>query len=180
MATTANPITELPERKMYEIARKVFPHPILSLVVLAVWLMLWDSLSAGVVVLGAIVGVVMPIFARRFWPHSPEVQSYRPLVSYLLLFGWDILVANLSVALSVVMPNSKLEPTFLEIPLEIDHPFLITILANTISLTPGTVTTNVAGDRGHLLVHCMHTDDPEEEIRQIKERYEARLQEIFE
>lgn len=165
---------------MDEFASKVFPHPILSLVVLGVWLLLWDTLSPGTIALGCIVAVVSPIFARRFWPDSPKVQRIGPVFAYLGIFVRDILIANIGVAISVVLPNSRLQPTFLEIPLEIDHPFLITILANTISLTPGTVTTNVAGDRDHLLVHCLDCEDPEEEIRNIKERYEDRLQEIFE
>jgi len=165
---------------MDELAHKMVPHPILSLLVLAVWLLLWKSLSPGTIALGMIAAVALPIFARRFWPDAPGVQRLAPLFTYLAVFARDIFVANIEVAISVVLPNSKLRPTFLEIPLEIDHPFLITILANTISLTPGTVTTNVAGDRGHLLVHCLDCEDPDEEIRIIKERYESRLQEIFE
>jgi len=165
---------------MRDVFRTACPHPLLSLVVLAIWLMLWDALTAGTVALGVVVALAIPVFARRFWPDAPRVRRYGPLAAYLGRFVWDILVANLSVAVSVVRSNSELQPTFLEIPLEIDHPFLITILANTISLTPGTVSSNVAGDRGHLLVHCLDCEDPDEQIRQIKERYEARLQEIFE
>ncbi len=158
----------------------MLPHPLLSLTILAIWLLLWDGFSLGLLVLGTAIALVIPVFARRFWPDAPKVNSYATLFEYLGLFVWDILIANLNVAWLIVQPNSSLRPTFLEIPLDIDHPFLITILANTISLTPGTVSSNVAGDRSVLLVHCLDCEDPDDEIARIKARYEDRLEEIFE
>lgn len=165
---------------MIRIGPKMLPHPLLSLTILAIWLLLWDAFSIGLLAMGLILSVLVPVFARRFWPDAPRVRSFRKLFVYAVVFAWDIFVANLQVASLILRPNSSLKPTFLEIPLDIDHPFLITILANTISLTPGTVSSNVAGDRGTLLVHCLHCDDPDEEIATIKRRYEDRLEEIFE
>ena len=156
------------------------PHPILSAVTLAVWLLLWDGFSAGLVMMGLVVSLTLPHFAHRFWPDAPEVKNFRVLLVYTVVFLWDILVANISVAILIMKPTSSLRPTFLEIPLDVEHPFLITLLANTISLTPGTVSTNVSGDRRTLLVHCLDCEDPDEEIATIKERYEDRLEEIFE
>jgi multicomponent K+:H+ antiporter subunit E len=157
----------------------LLPHPLLSLTILAIWFLLWDGFSLGLLALGLVISVALPLFTRRFWPDAPEVRSYWKLAEYLVVFGYDILVANLNVAWLIVQPNSTLKPTFLEIPLDIEHPFLITVLANTISLTPGTVSSNVTGDRGMLLVHCFHCEEPDEQIDTIKARYEDRLEEIF-
>ena len=55
----------------------------------------------------------------------------------------------------------------------------ITMLGGTITMTPGTVTALIAADGSSLLVHCLHTDDPEAEVAGIKSRYERRLLEIF-
>lgn len=159
--------------------QKIVPHPILTAASLVVWLLLWHSYDASTLLLGLLVAVVLPLFARRFWPDAPRVQNFGALVSYSALFAWDILVANLNVARLILMPNDTLRPTFLEIPLDIDHPFLITILANTISLTPGTVSSNVSGDNSALLVHCLDCADPDEEIDRIKRRYEDRLERIY-
>ncbi len=159
---------------------KLFPHPILSVIIFAVWLLLWNQVTIGYVTLGVITALTLPLFARRFWPDSPRVIRYGPLLTYGVVFLWDIIVANVNVAILILKPNSSLEPTFLEIPLDIEHPFLITILANTITLTPGTVSSNVAGDYQTLLVHCLDCEDPDEEIARIKARYEDRLEEIFE
>lgn len=159
--------------------RKIVPHPILSIATIVVWLLLWNTFAPGTFLLGLVVAVLLPLFARRFWPDAPRVQNFGALVTYSLLFAWDILVANLNVARLILMPNDTLRPTFLEIPLDIDHPFLITILANTISLTPGTVSSNVSGDDSALLVHCLDCADPDEEIERIKTRYEDRLERIY-
>jgi multicomponent K+:H+ antiporter subunit E len=155
------------------------PHPILSAITLGVWLLLWNSVSSGLVLMGLVVALTLPHFAHRFWPDAPRVRNFRTLAVYVVVFAWDILVANINVAILIMKPNKSLRPTFLEIPLDVDHPFLITILANTISLTPGTVSTNISGDRSTLLVHCLDCEDPDEEIATIKARYEDRLEEIF-
>jgi len=165
---------------MIAIGPKMLPHPLLSLLIFAIWLLLWGPVTAKVLLGGLILSLVLPVFARRFWPDAPRVRNFPTLVAYLGLFAWDVVVANLNVARLIIQPNDSLRPTFLEIPLEIDHPFLIAILANTISLTPGTVSSNVSGDRSTLLVHCLDCEDPDEAIARIKRRYEDRLEEIFE
>lgn len=157
----------------------LLPHPLLSLSIVGIWLLLWDAFSVGLLLIGTILAVAIPIFARRFWPDAPGVRNPWMLTVYIVVFSWDVIVANLNVARLILSPNDSLRPTFLEIPLDIDHPFLITVLANTISLTPGTVSSNVAGDRSALLVHCLDCEDPDEEIDRIKRRYEDRLEEIF-
>jgi len=65
------------------------------------------------------------------------------------------------------------------VPLELTSPEAITVLAGTITMTPGTVTSMVAADGRSLLVHCLHTDDPDGVRDEIKNRYERRLLEVF-
>ena len=102
------------------------------------------------------------------------------MISYSVMVIWDILVANVQVAWIVLtVPNAKLKPAWIVIPLELKHPEAITILAGTITLTPGTVSSDLS-DEGHsLLVHVLHTDDPDGVRDEIKSRYERRLLEIF-
>ena len=58
-------------------------------------------------------------------------------------------------------------------------PYVATLLASVITLTPGTVSTNLSGDRRTLLVHALDVHDPAEDVARIKRRYEAALMEIF-
>ena len=78
------------------------------------------------------------------------------------------------------MPNAKLKPAWITVPLDLRQPEAITLLAGTVTLTPGTVSADLSESGHYLLVHVLHTDDPDAERDEIKSRYEARLKEIFE
>jgi multicomponent K+:H+ antiporter subunit E len=93
---------------------------------------------------------------------------------------WDILLANVTVARLILGPQRRLQPALVELPLDLDDKFALTILANTISLTPGTVSASLSADRRTLLVHALNVHDEAALIAEIKTRYEAPLMEIFE
>ena len=93
---------------------------------------------------------------------------------------WDILVANVVVALIVLFkPNRNIKSAWVEIPLELRAPEAITMLAGTITLTPGTLSADLSRDGRSLLVHALHAPDPDAVRDDIKNRYERRLKEIF-
>lgn len=156
------------------------PHPSLTLVLTVTWLFLQNSFAPGMVVFGLILGILIPRMTAIWWPDPPRGVRLGRMVSYGALVVWDILVANVQVAWVVLtVPNSRLRSEWIVIPLELKHPEAITLLAGTITLTPGTVSADLS-DKGHsLLVHVLHTDDPDAVRDEIKERYERRLLEMF-
>jgi multicomponent K+:H+ antiporter subunit E len=83
------------------------------------------------------------------------------------------------VARRVVGPVGRLEPAFVEVPLDLRDPFVATILASIVSLTPGTVSIDVDQQRWVLYLHALDAPDPAALIREIKQRYEAPLKEVF-
>lgn len=155
------------------------PHPVLSLSLVIIWLLANNSVSLGHLVLGAILGLLLPLFTTRYWPDAPRLARLGPLVSLTVIFVWDILVANLSVARLVVGPNSRLRPIFVEVPLSLEDPFAISVLAGMITLTPGTLSCDVDEERRILRVHVLDTDDPRAIVETIHTRYQRRLEEIF-
>lgn len=160
--------------------RRLFPHPILSVVLFIVWLMLSRSVSPGALVLAAVLAVSVPYYTSAFWPGRPKIRRMGVLIRFMPVFLWDVLVANLRVAWLIVNVARTLKPRWLVIPLDVTNPQGITMLANVISLTPGTVSAEVGADRRTLLVHALDVDDPQEEIDTIKRRYERPIMEIFE
>ena len=88
-------------------------------------------------------------------------------------------MANWVVARMILRPTERLQPAFFVLPLSVHEDFVITLLASTVSLTPGTVSADVSADRRHLLIHALHVDDEQLAIAQIKQRYETPLKEIF-
>ncbi|SFM49634.1 Na+/H+ antiporter subunit E [Shimia aestuarii] len=165
---------------MSRLFNRLVPHPVLTLLLAVVWTMLQNDVSAGMVVFGIILGIVIPWGTSIWWPDTPKGVRVGKLISYTLLVIWDIVVANIQVAWIVLtVPNSKLKPAWIVVPLELRQPEAITVLAGTITLTPGTVSSDLS-DEGHsLLVHVLHTDDPDSVRDEIKTRYERRLKEIF-
>lgn len=159
---------------------RVFPRPVFSFVLWLTWLLAVGSVSPGSLLLGAVLALGLPWLFRAFWPEAPALQSLGAMIRYVWIVGFDIVVANLIVAKLIVGPSKRLRPDWLEIPLEIEHPYAISILASTISLTPGTVSSNLSGDRKTLLVHSLDCPDPDAEIKRIKRRYEEPLKEMFE
>ncbi|MEM9638111.1 MAG: Na+/H+ antiporter subunit E [Pseudomonadota bacterium] len=160
--------------------RWLLPHPLLTLLLAVVWTLLQNQVSAGMVVFGIILGVVIPWVTSAWWPDTPRAFHVGRMITYSIMVIWDIMVANVQVAWIVLtLPNSKLRPAWIVVPLELRQPEAITILAGTITLTPGTVSADLS-DEGHsLLVHVLHTDDPDAVRDEIKHRYERRLKEIF-
>jgi len=160
--------------------RRIFPHPVLSVTLTLVWLGLINELSPGNLVLGAILGTIVPIMTAAYWPNRPKLGRPLMVAEYAAIVLWDILVANVQVALIVLFkPNRDIHSRWITVPLELTSPEAITVLAGTITMTPGTVSAMLAADGGAILVHCLHTDDPDGVRDDIKRRYETRLKEIF-
>lgn len=167
-----------PRRSLF---RRIFPHPLLALMVVVVWMMLLNGFSIGGLLFGIFLGIVVPKVTATFWPQRPSVRRPLKIAEYACVVLWDIVVANVKVAAIVLFKSNKdLRPHFIAIPLEIYSPEAITTLAGTITMTPGTVSADLSANGRALLVHCLDTGDPEGEVTGIKARYEARLKEIFE
>jgi len=158
----------------------LFPHPFLSLLLAAVWVLLQNDFSAGMAVFGLILGVIIPRATAVWWPDRPAGFRMTKMLGYVLIVVWDILLANVQVALIVLTRRNKdMSPAWIVVPLDLRQPEAITVLAGTITLTPGTVTADVSNTGRSLLVHALHAPDPDAVRDEIKSRYEARLKEIF-
>ena len=166
------------------------PKPILSLLLFIVWLLLNNSLSAGHVFLAVLLAVLIPLATSPFRTKQPLVIKPFLAFKHLLLVIYDIITANIQVAILILGPNKKLTPGFVKVPLDLTHSMPITILASTVSLTPGTVSAEVypweeslaegeLPEERFLLIHVLNLQDEQALINTIKTRYEAPLKEIF-
>jgi multicomponent K+:H+ antiporter subunit E len=158
---------------------RLLPHPGLSALIVAMWVVMVSDLTFATLFLGVVFGITVPLFTAPWWPGRPNVR-FVPGTAYVGLVVWDIMIANFQVAAIILFkPNRDLKPAWLTIPLDLTSPEAITVLAGTISLTPGTVSADVSACGKYLLVHALHAPDPAGEIARAKARYEARLLRIF-
>lgn len=125
------------------VLRRWVPHPLLSLTLLLIWLLLNNSIGPGNLLLGTLLALGLSRLTANFWPERPRLRKPIKLLAYLVQLFVDILIANLQVAFLILGPRERLRPAFVELPLELTDPFAITVLASVISLTPGTVSADV-------------------------------------
>ncbi len=105
-------------------------------------------------------------------------RSYRA-VSLAALFLYELVLSAIRVARVVLSPKMDLHPGIIAYPLTVDRDFEITLLANLITLTPGTLSVDVSDDRKVLFVHCIDVPDVEAAIADIRNGFERKILETF-
>lgn len=110
---------------------------------------------------------------RKYFKIAPK------LVSFLFFFLYELIKANIQVAVDVVTPRFYMKPGIARFPLEAKSDMEISLLANFITLTPGTLSLDVSDDKKVLYVHVMYLYDEEKFISEIKNGFERRLLEIL-
>jgi len=160
--------------------KRLFPHPWLTIVLLVCWVLLMNDVSPGNVLLGFVLGTAIAFrVGEGLW--LTPVRFGKPWL-LVRLFGhvlYDILVANLEVALLVLGPTKRLRPAFIDVPLDSTHEIALSALISIVSLSPGTLCAELSDDRTRLVVHVLDLVDEAALIASIKSRYEAPLMEIF-
>jgi len=159
--------------------RRLLPHPATSALLLVAWLLLQGSLSPGHLVLGGVLAISLPRFTRRFWPEQVRLARPWVLLRFVAVVLWDILIANFGVARLTLASRAAIRPGFVRLALDLDNDFATTVLASTVSLTPGTVSAELSADRRHLVIHYLVCDDEALLLDTIRRRYEAPIKEIF-
>jgi multicomponent K+:H+ antiporter subunit E len=155
------------------------PHPVASFFILVVWLALHSSLAPLHLLSGAVLAVLIPLLLNRALDDPVTIRRPGVALSLATVVVWDIIVANLAVTRRVLGPLARLNPGFIEVPLDLGHPDAGALLASIIAITPGTVVADIDDARTRILVHVLDLDDPAELIAEIKHRYERPLKEIF-
>lgn len=158
---------------------RILPMPFHSLLLFLIWLLLNNSFSAGHLLLATLFAIIIPWCVNSMTTERPRIQKPMLAIFYTFRVLKDIISANFTVAILVLGPLKKLHPGFVAVPLDITSELGITLLASTVSLTPGTVSAEISEDQKWLYIHAMHLEDSNALIAEVKSRYEAPLKEIF-
>jgi len=111
--------------------------------------------------------------------NSYFVRSLR-VIEFIFFFIFEIIKANLRLAITVLSPHMKLRPAVVAFPLSLKTEAGIIFLANLITLTPGTLSLDISGDRQVLFIHTIFLENPEKFRLQIRQGFERRVKEILE
>lgn len=156
------------------------PFPLASAFLLILWLLLNQSLSAGHILLGAVLALVGPLVMMALDLPRARVRNPRAIMQLSLRVLADIARSNVAVARIILSPGRRQTSGFMTIPLDLRNSYALTALACIITATPGTVWVSFESRTGVLLIHVLDLVDEDAWIRTIKHRYERRLLEIFE
>ncbi len=155
---------------------KVF---LLNLLLTALWIASTAVFTYGNALLGFAVGFLVLWWLRPLLGSTTFFRKLPLALWFSLLFLWEVLKANLRVAWDVVAPRKLRRLGVVAVPLDVTTDFEIALLANLLTLTPGSLCLDVSEDRRTLYVHEMFVDDPEKVRRQIKQRPERWILALF-
>ena len=161
--------------------RRWLPSPWLSAALWAFWLLLNDSLAPAHLLLGLLVGLLVPLMAAPLKPRSPRLHKPLVLARLILRVGGDVVRSAIEVAAGVVRAGRRPpRGEFVHVPLDLRDAHGLAALAIITAVVPGTVWSELAADRTSLLIHVFDLADEAAFIASYKARYERPLQEIFE
>ena len=143
------------------------------------WTFATGELTAGNFFLGYGISFAVLIVTQRLLGSSHYGRQVWLAARLAVTFFWELIVATLQVAYDVVTPRHHMRPGILAIPLEVKGDLPVTLLANLLTLTPGSLSLEVDENKRILYVHVMYIDDVEKTRRRIKETFERQIRAVF-
>lgn len=148
---------------------------LLNIVLTIVWMFLTGSLAVINFVFGFLLSFLVLWLISRKQENRKYFRIAPRLIGFLFFFLYELIKANIQVAIDVITPKFYMTPGIVALPLDAKTDLEITLLANLISLTPGTLSLDVSEDKKVLYVHAMYIDNKEDFIEEIKNGFEKRL-----
>jgi multicomponent Na+:H+ antiporter subunit E len=142
------------------------------------WAALTGTLSWSNVLVGFILAYLVLFIAQRSVDASRYFRRLDRVLRFAVFYLWELILANLRVAYDVMRPTQRMRPGVLAIPLDAKTDVEITLLANLLTLTPGSVSLDVSSDRRFLYLHAMYIGDVEQYRKSVKNTIERRVLEV--
>jgi multicomponent Na+:H+ antiporter subunit E len=145
----------------------------------------WAALQGDITLANLLVGygigyVILALLAKGGVMPSTLAAKTAHAVELAGFFIWELMLANVRVAIDVLRPSTTIRPAVVAIPLDVTSDGEILLLSMLINITPGSVTIDLSEDRRTLYVHVMHMASAEASRREIKEGFERRVKLLFE
>ncbi len=160
--------------------KRWIPQPLVSAMLLLVWLALNNTLHAAHLLLGGLLAIAIPLWTSRVSIGKPKPRQLLTVIALACIVLYDIIKSNIDVAILILGPEKNIKPSFVWVPLDLTHPHAKAALAGIITMTPGTLSSDFSEDGKYLLVHALNVADAAALVATIKARYELPLMEIFE
>lgn len=146
--------------------------------------LLWSALTGQFTLenltTGFVLGYIVLFLLRRVFKSGQYFDKGAQLFQFVVFFLWELLIANLRVARDVLRPGPlRMKPRVIAVPIDLRGDVPVTLLANVLSLTPGTLSLDISDDQKILFVHAIHAPDSEKTILEIKQGFERLVTSLF-
>lgn len=153
---------------------------LLNILLTFIWVALTGQLNYTNFVFGFIVGFFLLWFLNRKRTSNQDYFMRVPkILAFIMYFLYDMLKANIEVAIDVVTPNYNMKPGIIKFEMDAKTDFEITMLANMVAMTPGTLVIDISKDKKYMYIHVMYLKDIARFKRNLKQRTEKKLLEII-
>ncbi|MBN1634174.1 MAG: Na+/H+ antiporter subunit E [Ignavibacteria bacterium] len=156
----------------------------LSKITLSVFLgLLWFVLTGEHTVMNFLLGLLLSfmiiLYLGSFVGIGIKFRHIPKVIFLFLFFVKELIKANIRVTIEIVSPPLKMKPGIVKVPLSLENDLQITLLANLLTLTPGTLTLDISEDKKYIFIHGMYIEDRGKFVSDIKNGFEKRIKEIF-
>lgn len=148
---------------------------VINLIIAVMWMFLSESYTAPSFITGYLLGIFLLLLLNRFIPDTFYLRRVFKIAGLIWLFIKELISSNFEIVKLVYKKNPEFEPGIFALPIELTTNWEITLLANLISLTPGTLSVAVSHDNTHLYIHAMNIDDIGETVSSIKNSFEKAI-----
>lgn len=151
---------------------------IVNLIISFMWMFLSETYTFASFVTGYLLGLLLIVILNKLVPGKLYVDKLVKIISLILLFIRELISSNISIVKLVYTRKPEFEPGIFAMPTELKTDWEITLLANLITLTPGTLSIAISDDNSQIYVHAMNIDEVDEEIHSIKSTFEKAIMEV--
>lgn len=151
---------------------------VMNLIIAIMWMFLSESYTLPSFITGYLIGIFLLLLLNRFIPDTFYLRRFYKILALVYLFIKELITSNIDIVKLVYQRKPEFEPGIFALPTDLTSNWEITLLANLISLTPGTLSVAVSQDNTHLYIHAMNIDDIDETINYIKSTFENAIMEV--
>lgn len=154
--------------------------PAINIILALLWAGMLGGISLANLASGFLLGYLVLFYTSRGTPgHKGYFGKVPKLLGFLVYYLWELLKSNAMIAYDVLTPSHHMTPGVIGIPLDARTDLEITVLANLITMTPGTLSLDISADRKTLFVHAMYIHNPDDLRADIKNNLERRVLELL-
>ena len=151
---------------------------LINILLAIAWIFLTGDLDFTNFLEGILIGFLILWISKYASESGVYINKVPKIIGFIFYFIYELILANIKVAYDIITPKHRMKPSIIAVPLTVEKDFEITLLANLITLTPGTLSLDVSSDKKVLYIHSMYASDPEDFRKEIKDGFEKKLLEI--